>query len=222
MLICLLLSVPSLIAFLVYEQRVTRRGRTPLVSHVLLRQRRFSAGLLTVTFSGSLFAAILFLLTFYLQMILRLTPLQAGLVFLAASISFILASLLSPSFGTRLGKRSLSIAAALVTLWGTIPLLVALFALGFGMGLLATPLLSRSLEEVVHDDTGVASGIYTTIQQMAGAFGVTLIGVLDTIFTARGGDPLQAFVISLLVIIALSLVLSLTVLPLSRPHQHYS
>ena len=233
MLMCLLLSVPALIVFLVYEQRTTRQGKTPLVSLVLFRQRRFSAGLLTSTLASLLFAAILFLLTFYLQTILHLTPLQAGLMFMAASVSFILASLTSPAAVTRLGKRSLSAAAALVTLayvlvflaaqvlvplWGMPPLLVALFALGFGMGLLGTPLLSKTLEEVVHDDAGVASGVYTTVQQMAGAFGVTLIGPLDAFLTTSSGNPLHAFVISVLVIALLSLGLSLSVLPLAGSH----
>lgn len=235
-LMCLLLSVPALIIFLIYEQRMISQGRTPLVSLVLFRQRRFSAGLFTVMLSGSLFAAVLLLLTFYLQTILRLTPLQAGLVFMTASISFILASLLSPMVASRLRKRSLSAAAVLVTLsyaliylsaqfliplWGIPPFLVALFLLGFGMGVLSTPLLSKTLEEVVHDNAGIASGIYTTVQQMAGAFGVALLGPLDTFFTASSGNPLSGFVITVLVITLLSLGLWLLVLPFagSRPHK---
>jgi MFS family permease len=234
---CLLLSVPALIAFLIYEQRMIGQGKAPLVSLVLLRQRRFSAGLLTVVLSGSLFAALLLLLTFYLQTILHLTPLQAGLVFMAASISFSLASLLSPMVASRLGKRSLSAAAMLVTLsyalmflaaqflvpgWGMPPFLVALFLLGFGMGVLSTPLLSKTLEEVVHDDAGVASGIYTTVQQMAGVFGVTLLGPLDAFLTASSGNPLRAFVITMLVITLLSLGLWLSVLPFAESPPHKS
>ena len=230
MLVCLLLSVPALIAFLAYEQRVTRQGKAPLVSLVLVRQRRFSAGLLTVTLSSALFAAVLFLLTFYLQTILHLTPLQAGLVFMASSASFIAASLISPAVASRLGKHSLSAAAGLVTLayvlvfvaaqflvplWGMPPFLVALFGLGCGMGLLSTPLLARTLEGVVHAAAGVASGIYTTVQQMAGAFGIVLIGLLDAFFTTSSGNPLHAFVISIFVIVLLSLGLSLLVLPLA-------
>jgi MFS family permease len=227
-----MLSVPALIAFLAYEQRMTRQGKTPLVRLTLFQQRQFAAGLLTGTLAGLLFAAMLFLLTFYLQTILHLTPLQAGLVFMTASVSFILASLLSPMVASRLSKRVLSVAAALVTLsyvliflaaqwfvslWGMSPLLVALFVLGFGMGLLSTPLLSKTLEGVVEDDAGVASGIYTTVQQMAGAFGVVLIGLIDAFITANSGSTLHAFVISVLVIMLLSVGLSFAVLPLGKP-----
>jgi hypothetical protein len=69
----------------------------------------------------------------------------------------------------------------------------------------------------VHDDAGVASGIYTTVQQMAGAFGVVLIGLLDAFFTTSSGSTLHAFVISVLVIMLLSVGLSFAVLPLRRP-----
>lgn len=108
LLICPSLSVPCLIAFLAYEQRTARQGRIPLVSLVLFRQRRFPAGLVTIVLASAFFAALLFLLAFYLQTIYQLTPLQAGLVIMAASISFFLASFLSSGVDTRLGKHSLS------------------------------------------------------------------------------------------------------------------
>jgi predicted MFS family arabinose efflux permease len=223
-----------MMAFLAYERHMTKQGKTPLVSLELFRQRRFSAGIITNLLAGALFAALLFLLAFYLQTVLQLTPLQAGLVFMAASISFILASSTSTAIVAHLGKWSLSSAAALVTLayllimlsaqflvplWGMLPLLVALFVLGFGMGLLSTPLMHKTLERVTHDDVGTASGIYTTTQQTASALGVAIIGLIFAAFTARGGSLLHAFVISLLIITLLSLGLSLSVLPLSKLHK---
>jgi EmrB/QacA subfamily drug resistance transporter len=231
-LICLLLFVPSLIAFLAYEQRRTRLRRTPLVPLVLFRQRRFSSGILTVALAYALFAATLFLFTFYLQTILDLIPLQAGLVIMASSIAFILASSLNPVVAPRLGKRSLTIAVILVTLsylliflaaqllvplWGIPPILVALFALGFGMGSLVTPLLHKTLEEVVHHEAGTASGVYMTAFQTAGALGVAVIGLIDAALTRISGSSLHAFVLSMLVITLLSLGLSFTVRPLSKP-----
>src|SRR3989442_15527189 len=102
----------------------------------------------------------LFLLTFYLQTILHFTPLQAGLVFLAASVSFILSSLLSPAIVSRPGKRGLSAAAGLVTLGYVLVFLAAQFLVPrWGMKLGS------------QEDEYIA-------QQMAGAFGVTLLGLL--------------------------------------------
>lgn len=155
---------------------------------------------------------------------------KQGLWFAQGASSFFLASLISPVVASRLGKRSLPVAAALVSLgyvlvllaawflvplWGMPPFLFALFVLGFGMGSLSAPLLSKTLEGAAHHDAGAASGVYTTVSQIAGAFGVTLIGLLDASLTTGSGNPLRAFVISLFVIALLSLGLSLSVLPLA-------
>lgn len=232
LLICLVLFVPCFIVFLAYEQRTTRQGQVPLVQLSLFRERRFPAGLLTIMVASGLFAALLFLLAFYLQTILHLTPLQAGLVIMSASISFFLASFLGSVATTRLGRHSLSAVAALVTggylliflsaqwlvsLWGMPPLLAALFLLGLGMGLLSTLLLPRTLEGSAPDDAGAASGVYTTGTQIAGALGVALIGLVDT-RAASSGNLLDAFITSILLIVLLSVGLSLTVLPLAGPH----
>jgi EmrB/QacA subfamily drug resistance transporter len=232
-LICLLLAVPCTVIFIAYEHRITKLGKTPLVSLTLFQQRRFPAGILTTLLAVALFSAVSFLLAFYLQTILLLTPLQAGLVFLAASISFILASSFSSVITRLLGKRSLLVAVLLVTLsyilillsaqvlvpsWGIPPLVVALFVTGLGMGLLSAPLMHKTLEEVTQSDIGAASGVYTTASQMAGALGITLIGLLFSAFSTSSGKPLLAFVISLLVVTLLSLGLLFTILPLSKPH----
>ncbi|QBD76892.1 MFS transporter [Ktedonosporobacter rubrisoli] len=227
--ISLALCLPFLLTFLLYEQRVTRQGRLPLISLALLRQRRFLAGLLTNLLANILFAGFLFLLAFYLQIVLRLSPLQASYVFLASSLSFISSSSLSPLFSSRLGKWSLSVAAFLVTLgylflllaalwlvgqWGLLPLVVALCILGSGMGSLVIPLQPKVFAGIAHEDVGAASGMYTTATQAAAALGTAVIGLIFAAFTATYGSAQPAFVLSLLVLTLLSLVLSLTVLPL--------
>jgi EmrB/QacA subfamily drug resistance transporter len=231
-LICLFLAVPCLITFFAYEQRITKLGKAPLISQALFQQRRFSSGILTIMLSYALFAANLFLFAFYLQTILKLTPLQAGLVIMAVSIAYVLASSLNAVISPWLGTRSIIVAAALVTLgylfillavqflvplWGIPPLLVALFILGAGSGLLMTPLLSKTLEGIAHQDAGAASGVFTTAMSTAGALGVAVIGLIDASLTRSSGSPLHAFILSLIVITLLSLGLSFTVRPLSKP-----
>jgi len=230
--ICLVLSVPCLMAFVTYERHITKQGRLPLVSIALFRQRRFSSGILTVALSASLYAATLFLLAFYLQTILGLTPLRAGLVIMTLSIAYVLASSFSPVVASRLGKRNMIVVAILVALgylliflssqlfvplWGIAPLLVALFILGLAVGLLMAPLLHKTLEGVGLHNAGTASGIFVTAFQTSGALGVAIIGLVDASLTSRSGNPLWAFTLSTLVIALLSLGLLLTVLPLSKP-----
>jgi len=189
------------------------------------------SGILTAGLAFALFASNLFLFAFYLQTILGLTPLRAGLVIMMVSGPFVLASALNTVITSRLGKRSLLIAALLVTLGylliflvahflvplGAIPpLLVALFILGLGMGMLMTPLLNKTLEGIAPGEAGAASGIYMTAFQTAGALGVAVIGLLDAVLE-RSGSSLHAFTFSIVVIALLSLGLSITVRPLSKP-----
>jgi len=231
-LICLFLAVPFFIAFIAYEQRITRQGKTPLIRLSLFQQRRFSSGILTVGLAYALFASNLFLFAFYLQTILGLTPLRAGLVIMSVSIAYVFASALNSVIASRLGKRSMIIAVSLVTLgylliflvtqffvplWGIPPLLVALFILGLGMGTLMAPLLNKTLEGIAPQDVGAASGAFMTAFSTAGALGVSIIGLIDASLTRSSGSPLHAFTLSIIVIILLSLGLSFTVQPLSKP-----
>jgi MFS family permease len=196
--ICLVLPVPCLIAFLANEQRITKQGKTPLISLVLFQQRRFSSGILTVALAYALFAANLFLFAFYLQTILGFTPLRAVLVILGYLLIFLVTQFLVPG-------------------WGIPPLLVALFILGLGMGTLMAPLLNKTLEGIAHHDAGAASGVFMTAFSTAGAIGVAVFGLLDAALTRSSGSPLHAFILSIVVITLLSLGLSLTVQPLSKP-----
>jgi MFS family permease len=179
----------------------------------------------------ALFAANLFLFAFYLQTILGLTPLRSGLVIMSGSIAYVLALAFHPAVMSRLGKRSMTIAALLISLgylliflvaqwlvpvWGLPPLLVALFLLGLGMGSLMAPLLNKTLEGIAPQDAGAASGVYMTAFSTAGALGVALIGLLDAAFLGSG-SPLHAFLLSMVVITVLSVGLAFTVRPLSKP-----
>lgn len=230
--ICLILAIPFFIAFVVYEKRVALKGKFPLISLALFQQRRFSFGILTVGLAYALFASNLFLFAFYLQTILKFTPLQASLIIMTVSLAYVITSTWNTSITARLGKRSMFIAALvvilgymliflvsqfLVPLWGIPPLLVALCVLGLGMGTLMAPLLNKTLEGIAPQEAGAASGVYMTAFSTAGALGVAVIGLIDATLTASSGSPLHAFVISSAAVTLLSIGLAFTVWPLSKP-----
>lgn len=227
---CLVLAIPSFIAFLLYEQYVTRKDRTPLVPLGFFRQPRFRAGVLTVALSFFLFASNLFLLAFYLQTILGFTPLQAGLVVMLLGLAYVLISAYYGSLPAGLAQRTLVLAPLLILAgylgaglaaqflvphWGVSPLLVALVILGLGQGCLMTPLLNKTLSGIAPQDAGVASGVFMTIFQTAGALGVAVIGLLDALLVQKGMVPLESFVLCVLVFVVCSGCLFFTVRPLN-------
>ena len=179
--------------FFVRQRRLVARGRTPLVSPDLFRVRAIVVGLaMTLVFyAGQL--SFWLLLTLYLQHGLGLSPLTTGMVFTPVALGFFAASLVAPALLRRMGKHVLTAGALELTAGASalgylavegggraaIPsMLPELFACGIGFGLVIPTLVTLVLQVVPADYEGAASGLLVTTQQVAGALGVALSGVL--------------------------------------------
>lgn len=193
LIVCLLLSLPTLAAFIWFEKRLIRRSREPFMNVELFRQRGFSLGMLIVFLLMCAQAAFFLITAYLLQIGLGFTALQSGTVILPMGVGYFLASLWSAKAVSRFGPHVLTIGSVL-TFVGYLSL--ALFAhwtgtaligyewipvlavLGFGQGLIASPLTNIVLAKIRKEDVGSASGILTTGMQMAYAIGIAVIGVI--------------------------------------------
>ena len=186
-------SALVMVLFVVFERRREASGLDPLVVSSLFRNRAFVVGLLIfiVFFSGlpSFFLTV----NLWLQIGLGFTALHSGLTVIPFAIGSGLASGLSIRLVPRFGKRVLMAGAGLATIgvllaiysihaigtdlhsWQMIP---ALFTGGVGLGLLIAPSLNFILAGIGGSDVGSASGVLTTVQQIGGALGVAVIGVI--------------------------------------------
>jgi len=151
-------------------------------------------------FSG--LASFFLLLTEYLQTGLGRSPRAAGLTFIPFAIGFLSASLASARLAPRLGRSILQLGAALM-ITGLVALLAVvgrradpvayilpLFIYGVGQGNLQAPLVNFILADVPPRDAGSASGVVTTVQQLAFALGVAVIGGVFAV--SLGPDPAAA------------------------------
>lgn len=93
--------VASLAAFLGHESR----ARTPFVNLDLFKIRRFSFSVASLLVVSICYALTGFLLPFYLQDVLRLTPTQIGLLFMAPSVLTVALAPMSGYLTDRLGPR---------------------------------------------------------------------------------------------------------------------
>ena len=186
-------SVPVLAVFAAYERRKKAADGSPLVDLDLFRHRPFVGGLAV---SGVFFMGIpAFFLTFslWLQIGLGFTPLHAGLTGAPFAVGSALASAASVRLAPQLGRRILSAGALLLVagmvamIWtvdrygGAVhswQLLPALFVCGLGLGSVIAPLVNVVLAGIRGQDAGAASGVLSTVQQVGGAVGVALIGVV--------------------------------------------
>jgi EmrB/QacA subfamily drug resistance transporter len=201
--IALILSVPSLVAFVFYELLVQTRGRVPLVSMRLFRIPGFSLGLImSLTFFGGL-SAFFMPLTVVLQNGMGFGPLATGLVFVGFGVGFVSGSMVSARVARRLGPRTITVgtvlmAASMVAVillflgaHGTVPnlwvLLPVLAGYGFGQGL-AMPTLVASVvgsSRIPPQDAGAAAGVFSMTQQVAFTLG---IAVIVGVFFSRAGE----------------------------------
>jgi EmrB/QacA subfamily drug resistance transporter len=184
-------SVLLLATFVVIE----RRSSAPLVPFRIFRL----SALLGSNVAGVLFGAavygMFFVLTLDLQQVFGYSPLKAGFAWLALSVAALLTSVGGAQLVTRIGPRwplvaGLATAAAGIWLLARVPadaeyvpdLLPALIVSGIGIGLAFVTMSIGALQGVEERDSGLASGLVNTTQQIGGALGVA---VLSTIAVTR-------------------------------------
>jgi DHA2 family multidrug resistance protein-like MFS transporter len=186
-----------------------RRQQTladPLLDLRLFRSPAFSAALATniLDFFVS-FAALLFIAQ-YLQLVLGLSPLQAGLWMLPSSLGFIVGSLLTPLL-VRRARPAFVMAAGMVLAAVGFGLLTQLdrtglavlvagsvvFSLGSApMTTLATDLMVGTAPA---ERAGSASGISETSSEFGGALGIAILGSIGTaVYRGQMTDAVPAAV----------------------------
>jgi MFS family permease len=189
-------------AFVLFEHRLEKSGRLPLVPPSLLRVPSMRRGLLLAIpfFTG--FGGLMFCFAVAMQSDLGMTPLEAGLAYVPLSVAYLASSLAAARLVDRFGRSVLTVGAAgmvvgfvviLVTAmsdWsGLTPLVLApgMVILGFSQGLVMSPIFRLVLSDVPSDRAGAGSGVLITTQQTSLALGVALLGGVFLSLTAIGG-----------------------------------
>lgn len=204
----IVVGVLSLTAFVIVELHMTRR--TPLVQFSLFRDVRF-AGANTIAFLGNWqFGTILFFLTLYLQNVLALDPVEAGVVFLTFSVPLVVMSPIGGrmvakygaqvlmSLGMGLVAVGLACFAALGVDSGIGLVIVGLLIAGVGQGFAYNLSNTAGMESMPDSQAGVASGVLQTSRLMGIVIGLAVSGAVfrglenDEMFTrfAQAGATL--------------------------------
>ncbi|MFB9428273.1 MFS transporter [Streptoalloteichus tenebrarius] len=214
------LAVALLAGFALWERSVAARGGAALLPPRLFRQPGFARGLPAALFFYGVNGAFVFVLAFYLQRTLGLSPLRAALAFtpmaLATSLAAIPARRWTARFGTVVVPVSATVMAlGLAALWVVVRYVPVsaqavaaqpgLVLYGLGGGVVATSLIGMTLSGVSPEDSGAASGGVLTVVQASEAVGVAGVGALFTTLVAANGE-VRGFGMTLLVLTALSLV----------------
>jgi predicted MFS family arabinose efflux permease len=186
--IFLIVGVVLVAAFVAIEAR----AKHPLLPLRIVGDRdRGGSYVATFMISMGMFGVFLFL-TYYLQQILGYSPIRTGLAFLPMSGGVVLAATLGGSqLLPRIGRKLL-VALGLAASAGGMVLLTqiavgstyvthvapGLALLGIGIGIVFSAAFSGGTVGVSEEDSGVASAIVNTAQQVGGSFGTALLSTL--------------------------------------------
>jgi MFS family permease len=178
-----------LATFLAWEVWWTRRGHVTLVDLSLRKVPSYLFGLSLGTFYFGGFTAIFLILTLYLQEGLHYSALEAGATQTAFAAGSAVSAFLAGRWVSRIGRPLvvvglLVIVASLVVLdlvaprvhsdVGPVLAPILLFA-GLGGGMVVSPNLTLSLDEVDPERAGSGGGLLQTAQRVGSAIGVAVV-----------------------------------------------
>jgi EmrB/QacA subfamily drug resistance transporter len=185
------------IAFVLAFLAIELRARSPLLPLRIFRLRSLTAANSVMAIVGAATFAEFFLLTLYLQDVLRYSAMQTGAAFVAFAAAVVFTSNVARFVVARLGVRAtltigLLLSTISVTALTRLPLdgryfadLFPWFALGgAGLGLSFVPVTIASLAGVDRSDAGVASGLINTSRQIGGAIGLAATSAIAAASTS--------------------------------------
>ena len=194
-----------LVLFVLTERRVAH----PLLPLRIVLDRFRGGSYLSIGLSAiGLFGVFLFL-TYYLEVILRYSPVVTGLAFLPLILALIASSTVSSGLlMPRIGPRILIPGGLLLAAGGMVILasqlsvttsyaawiLPALIVIGLGLGLVFGCGLNTATYGARQADAGVASALVNTCQQVGGSIGTALLNTiaasaLASYVVAHGSSP---------------------------------
>jgi EmrB/QacA subfamily drug resistance transporter len=184
---CLIAAAVLLTVFLIAQ--VVQRERA-MFDLTLFRKPTFTGGLIAAfALSGGLFAMFLYL-TLYLQNILHLSALGAGVRLIILSGGILLTSAAAGRLTERMPIRFLIapglalVGVGLILMRGLTPasgwahLIPGFIVAGAGTGLINPPLASTAIGVVTPERAGMASGINSTFRQIGIATGIAGLGAI--------------------------------------------
>ena len=191
-----------LIAFILVERRV----REPMLPPRLFRLPAFTGAQLAVFAMSASFFALFLYTTLYLQNILHLSPLDAGLVYLPGTILLFVVSGATAELTKRISAGALIVAGLILTAAGLalmtvaqadsswLALLPGVLVVCAGTGLFNPALATVALGSLPDAQSGLAAGVNDMFRQGAIAVGVAAYGVLVPAGAALGHGSGASFV----------------------------
>ena len=199
------LSAALIAAFVAIELR----SQAPLMPFRIFRIRTLTGANVVGLLVGASLFSMFFFISLYMQQVLGYSAIKAGLSYLPLALTIIVSAGIASQLVTRIGfkpvlvagmavhrrrrcsgsRRSRSAAASSPTSSG--PSLLAAVGLGFAF---VTMTIAAVSGRRASSESGLASGLINTSQQIGGALGLAVLATIansrtDDVMASAGGDP---------------------------------
>jgi EmrB/QacA subfamily drug resistance transporter len=223
----MIVAIALISAFVVIEQR----SESPLVPFRIFRSRTLTGSNITALLVGAALFSMFYFISLYMQQVLNYSAIKAGLSYLPLAIFIVISAGVASQLVTKVGFKPILVAGmvliAIALVWfaqidvgGSYlsdllgPMIVSAIGLGFAF----VPVTIGAVSGVSEDDSGLASGLINTAQQVGGALGLSVLVAVSTSVTTNQrnlADLTDGFQAAFLVgagIAALGIVAALTLI----------
>ncbi|WUL62379.1 MFS transporter [Streptomyces sp. NBC_00344] len=187
-----LCSFGAAVVLLIVFVAVERRSAQPITPLRMFADRNRSGTYVMMLSLAAAMFGMFFFIVLFVQNVLHYSPIKAGLAFLPVTVAIITGAGLSTQLLPRLGPKPFMVTGTVFTAigmsWLTLidpdssylgGLLGPMVLFGFGMGLNFVTLTLTAVSGVADRESGAASGLLNTTQQVGGALGLS---ILTTVF----------------------------------------
>lgn len=189
-----------LAAFALYELRLERRGRDPLLPMHLFKNRVSNLGLVTQNAQWFMMIGTSFVVAVFLQVSQGYSAIKTGLILTPSTAGLLLASAFAGRLARKRSNRTLIATGFVLAEIGLLLLLFivesdsgplafapGLFIFGLGAGIMLTASVNAVQSAVPEEDQGGISGVSRSVSNLGSSLGTAIAGsvlVTGIIFTA--------------------------------------
>jgi len=177
--------------FIIWERRIERLGKTPLVSLHLFSNRPYISSVATTTIFALGQAGLIFSIPVFLQSVRGASAFDTGLAMLPMSIASLIiapiAGMLSHKIPPKILVQSglVLFVASYIIIFLTLnidttagDMIIPFIIMGLGMGTMMSSINNLTLSAVSPEQAGEASGVNNTMRQVGSTLGTAIIGAV--------------------------------------------
>ncbi|MFN8016121.1 MAG: MFS transporter [Acidimicrobiia bacterium] len=188
----------SLVGFFTWESKTA----SPMLQLKFFKDKRFSAGAISITLTFFAMFGMSFLLSQYLQSVLGFTPLQSGVRFIPFAFAMIVTAPLSAKASAKFGTKQTVVTGLTLVLIALLAMstlqvndsyanvIWMMMLMACGMGLTMAPATSSVMNSLPREKAGVGSAMNDTTRMVGGALGLAVSG---SVFASIYRDKLKNF-----------------------------